>query len=101
MLWPTDDRMRPAYLNSPTAWRFTQGTRADPVAWSTLSQEELKKMKVFTTPKQFLESGLTSCLMSLCARFTGPLLVTRPKHPSVSLHCKGRVADGCLVLVAY
>jgi hypothetical protein len=48
-----------------------------------------------------LESGLLSCLMSLRARLPGPLLVTRPEHPSVSLLCKGRVADGCLVVVVY
>ena len=48
-----------------------------------------------------LESGLMSCLVPLCARLPGPLLVTRPEHPSVSLHCKGRVAGGCLVVVVY
>ena len=47
------DGTRPAYLDSTTAWRFTHGT--DPVAWSTLSQEELEKMKGFTTPQQFME----------------------------------------------
>ena len=49
--WMTDGT-RPPYLDSPTAWRFTHGT--DPVAWSTLSQEELEKMKGFTTPEQFI-----------------------------------------------
>jgi len=49
----------------------------------------------------WIESGLMSCLMSLRARLPGPLLVTRPEHPSVSLLCKGRVADGCLVVVVY
>ena len=47
------DGTRPAYLDSTTAWRFTHGT--DPVAWSTLSQEELEKMKGFTTPQQFID----------------------------------------------
>jgi Zn ribbon nucleic-acid-binding protein len=47
------DGTRPAYLDSSTAWRFTHGT--DPVAWSTLSQEELEKMKGFTTPQQFID----------------------------------------------